>query len=910
MNVKKLTDQQLIQRAQDRDQDAFAELMKRHTPRILGLVMSNARQHQDAEEIQTDIWMAVWKNIRDLRNINSFGAWLNRIASNACKRYYTVGRQARNEIPHETSVIAEQLDELAASRYRERQLIADVKEAVHHLPQKLRSVGELFYLESWRINEIASEFRIPVGTVKTKLREIRTILRQEFDAPGVKQRDTLDKSERNRDHEVAPTTEVKKPMNIIKPAIFNVNQNDPTGESWGAPEDVFARFGKGKSKSVKLSPDGRYFAMSTVFGVWWYEVATMHPISLWNHIGRFVMKIDFSPDGKLVILSTVAPSVKVLEVETGETVFEVENQNAYSGLTCSSNGKWLAVADQEGHVRVFDINTGEQIAQMDRGEHKWKTNDIEGLTFTPDGTLLASMVRNHKKYSKDNEVLNPDDEDAQIYVWEPETGKPVVKFAGERFEISQDSRLIAGGSTDGTIIDDEARYTDVAVWDIATSEQIAYFTEHDNWIRSIAFSSCGKYIASNDDILMVWEIATGSVKDIYPNVEEPFYSNSGQLYAIEYPDKSSESPGFINYTMDVWNVETNERTLEVCMGVGGYWFAYEIAKACTNQLIKLPSDETMSNKIGKRDAKSEIPVFNIVDELDFYDLETDIAWIDDNTLVALSFDGLEFFDIGKKTHKNTHYFYDFVGEFVIMPSGEIRTLLCHNEERHKVWRVRTHDKPITKIPLPDEVYERNCGPEFSQMGDRIAVGCEAGNIYVWNISEPNNPLVLKGHKTDSGVSTFSPDGKRLISYSRGEPQRVWDIESSLEIGQLTFDNSNDPTGLVYAPCGKMLAVELKSEICILDADSFATLRSIPQPEPPRWRTTPLTFSSCSRYIAGSTMWEEGYESLAVRIWDVESCEQVAVLQGHGDLLIDLAFSPNGKLLAAGCMNGTIVMWEV
>ncbi len=892
MNVKKLTDQQLIQRVQHRDQEAFTELMKRYTPQIWGVVMSNARQHQDAEEIRTDIWMAVWKNIRDLRDIESFGAWLHRIASNACKRYYTVGRKARNEIPHEAAVIAEQLDELAASRYRERQLIADVKEAVHHLPQKLRSVGELFYLESWRINEIASEFGIPIGTVKTKLREIRTILRTEFDAEDVRGKDMLVKSERIRSREVAPTEQVKKSVKRRKPAIFNVNRDDPTGDSWGAPEGLFAKFGKGKEKSVELSPDGSYFAMSTVFGLWWYEVATMKPISLWNHFGRFAVNIGFSPDGKWVILSTVAPSVKVLEVETGKTVFEIEDQNAYAGLACSPNGKWVAVADQEGHVRVLDIHTGELIAQMDRGEHKWKTNDIEGLTFTPDGTLLASMVRNHKKYSKEKEVLNPEDEDAQIYVWEPETGKPVVKFTGEIFEVSQNSRLIAGGSSDGTLIDDELVFTDIAVWDIAAREQIAYFTEHTNWIRSIAFSPCGKYIASNDDILMVWEIATGSVQKVYPNVEQPFYSDSGQLFAIEYPDKPSDSPGFTNYTIDVWNVETNERTLEVCSGVGGYWFAYDIAKAYTNQLIELPAEGSI-NKESKGKATTNTPMLNVVHEFDFYDPGPEIEWIDDHTLVALSFDGLEFFDIDRMSHKNTLYFYDYLSGFVVLPSGEIQVISCN----HEPWRIRTHDRLITNIPLPDEMYDRNCCPEFSPLGDRIAVGCEMGNIYVWNIADPDNPSVLKAHKTDSDVSTFSPDGKRLISYSQGEPRRIWDIESLQEIGQLEFDNPNDPVGCVYSPCGEMIAVELKTEIRILDAESLTTLRSIPQPEPPRWRTTPLTFSPCSRFIAGATMWEEGYENLAVRIWDVESCEQVAVLRGHGDLLLDLAFSPNGKLLA-------------
>ncbi|RKU31063.1 hypothetical protein C6497_02690 [Candidatus Poribacteria bacterium] len=904
--MSNLTDEELIQHVQNRDQDAFSELITRWTPRIKGVVRSNSRHKLDAEEIHTDIWVAVWQNIIHLRNIESFGAWLHRIAFNTCKRYYTLTRQSRNEIPHEHSVIVEQIEQQAAARYREKQLMADIKEAIHHLPQKVRSVAELFYLESWHIKEIAVECNLPIGTVKTKLKEIRTLLRKEFDAEVTKGVSMTSKIVQPKN---TPTkTHTGKTSNNRRPAIFNVNPNEPTGESWGAPEGLFARFGKGEVKSVELSPDGSYFAMSTILGLWWYDVATMKPISLWDHIGRLVVGINFSPDGKWVILSNVTPSVKVVEVETGETVFEMEDQNAYAGLACSSNGKWVAVADQEGHVRVLDIHTGKQIAQMDRGEHKWKTNDIEGLTFTPDGSLLASMVRNHKKYSKDNEVMNPDDEDEQIYVWDPETGKPVVKFAGNTFEISQDSRLIAGASTDGTLTDDELLYSDVAVWDIATSEQITYFTEHSNWINSIAFSPCRKYIASEDETLLVWEIATGTVQKLIPNVQDPFYSNTGQLYAIRYPNKTEDAPGFTNYTVDVWNVETNEKTLEVCMGVGNYWFSYDIAKAYTNKLIELSADENRTNNKGK--STTDVPMFDVVHELSFLHPGPEIAWLDDHNLVALSFDGLEFFDIDKTSHKNTHYFYNYVSSFVVMPSSEIRVILCHHEERHKTWRIRTHDQPITKIPLPDEVYDRNCGPEFSPMGDRIAVGCEMGNIYVWNITDPDNPLVLKGHTDDSRVSTFSPDGQRLISYARDEPRRLWDLESCQEIDRLEIENSIDPIELVYSPCGKFIAAELRTEIRIYDAEDFTPLRSIPQTKPHYWRTTPLVFSPCSRFIAGATWWEEGYDNLAVRIWNIETCEQVGDLRGHGDLLVSLAFSPNGKLLSAGCMNGTIVLWEV
>ena len=884
---KNLTDEELIHLVQKRDQQAFAELIKRYTPRIRGVIHANARQIQDAEEIHTDIWMAVWKNIRNLRNIESFGAWLHRIAYNACRRYYTIGRQTRNEIPHDATVITEQLNEHAAARFREYQLIADIKETIHHLPKKLRSVAKLFYLESWQIREIASEFNMPIGTVKTKLREIRTLLRKEFDpAPLTAQT----KGETMKTESVQPQQNSEKVKKTVKPAIFNVDPNDPTGDNWRLHEGVYARFGKGEVKSVKLSPDGVHFAVGTTFGLWWYDVTTMQPISLWNNPQGCVFGIDFSPDGKLIILVTKHATIKVMEVTSGECVLEIEEQSAYAGLACSSNGKWIAIADYEGHVRVLDIHTGEQIAQMDRGEHKWKTNDIEGLTFTPDGERLASMVRNHRKYAKDNVCLNPDDETAQIYVWEPQTGKPLVKFPGETFAISQDSRLIAGRSTDGTLHDDELLYSDIAVWDITNSEQIAYFTEHNDEIMSIAFSTCGKYIASRDDILMEWEITTGSVKRVAPNFDEPFYANNGQLYAIRDVTRPD------GYAIDVWNVESNERALEVCSGVGGYWFSYDLAKAYTDLL---PAG-VIDNENTK--TADEIPNYEVVREHHFIFNHIAPVWIDDHTLVSDCWDGIVILDVDNRSIIEHQFFNDYIADYVVKSSREIIVLHCHNDGRTKVWRLRTHERNIAEIPVPDEVLDRSCGPQFSPKGDQIVCGSETGNVYLWNINDPENPSVLKGHQGDVYSVMFSPDGQRIISKDHDKRVLFWDLETCQEI-----DRSSIGMCFFFSPCGNLIAAYMKTEIRILNAHTFKILQTIPLPKP-NFDGVTFAFTHCGQYLAGA-LWSQTEQDI-VSIWEVKTGEQVTVLRGQTDIVAFLSFSPNSKILSGSCIDGTIVLWDV
>ena len=301
-----LTDAELIQLVQNRNEAAFTELIFRYTPRIWTIIVGNSRQRQDAEEIRNDVWMAVWQNIKGLQKVDSFGEWLQRIAYNACKRYYASGHRSGDEIPHTHAVLVEHIDQNATSRYRETQLIAEVKEVVHHLPEKVRSVAELYYLEAWHIKEIAEALDLPIGTVKTKLRETRALLREAFD--------------------VEPKEGVNT-MQDRRPARFNAVPDDPTGNTWALPEGAIVRFGKGllNKWKIKLSPDGTYFAMSTGMGLWWYDVFSTSPISLWETEGGSVNSFDFSHDGRWIVIANSDRMIKVLDVQSGECIIQIEN---------------------------------------------------------------------------------------------------------------------------------------------------------------------------------------------------------------------------------------------------------------------------------------------------------------------------------------------------------------------------------------------------------------------------------------------------------------------------------------------------------------------------------------------------------------------------------------------------------
>ena len=168
-----LTDEELIRRLQNGDEAAFAQLATRYSSRIWQLVVSHSRQIRDAEEIFQDIWVAVWENIGGLREVSSFGAWLRKIAWTTCRRYYTAKSRNRGEILQSAEKLAETIDRDVLARFRETELRTAVTEAVHQLPERVRAVAVLYYLELWTVKEIAKELGLADGTVKTRLRQIR-----------------------------------------------------------------------------------------------------------------------------------------------------------------------------------------------------------------------------------------------------------------------------------------------------------------------------------------------------------------------------------------------------------------------------------------------------------------------------------------------------------------------------------------------------------------------------------------------------------------------------------------------------------------------------------------------------------------------------------------------------------------
>ncbi len=685
-------------------------------------------------------------------------------------------------------------------------------------------------------------------------------------------------------------------MQNQKPAALNVIASDPIGNTWALPQDAIARFGKGDQESAKLSPDGRYLAVGTGVGLWWYDTTSMLPISLWEMERGLISSIDFSHNGRQIVIRNWDNIIKVMEVQSAECIYEMEMQGLH--FTLSSNNKWIASCDWQGIVRVYDIQKGEFLAQMDRGEHKWKSNDISHLEFSPDGNLLAATAQNQKFWSPDDDrVLLPDREGEQIYLWNPETGELILKFAGNDFVFSADSRLMAGASPDDSHSSSDVERIDscVSVWDVVSRERIAHFSGHDDWVQSITFSPCGKFIASCDETLRVWELATGTQKMVYEKCYDTFYSPQGVLFGFVFPSDD---------TIEVWNMDSQQKALKFPQSVN-FGLAKERVFAYMRE-HQFQIAEIIVNK------QADSIQWSFPIEHRIYHRKPDplVVWVDDEKLASCWHrQGIVLWDIVEKRVRERLLESEEIHVFTVLPDGKMLAALVSSKyDATKVWDVANPDKPIAEFNA-NVWWERH--QAFSPAGDRMAAGStEDGKVYVWNLQQPEHPMILTGHAKKHIYSlAFSPGGKRLVTGSDDNTARLWDVELGKHITILPMDEHHTPIKVLFSPCSSLIAGGLGSEIRLWCAEKLTTQLTIPQPEDSQ-RTHALAFSPCGKYLASGTWWQKGMKKMAIRIWDIATSENIHTFWGHNSDVQSLAFSPNGTMLASGSFDGTILLWDM
>ena len=165
-------------------------------------------------------------------------------------------------------------------------------------------------------------------------------------------------------------------------------------------------------------------------------------------------------------------------------------------------------------------------------------------------------------------------------------------------------------------------------------------------------------------------------------------------------------------------------------------------------------------------------------------------------------------------------------------------------------------------------------------------------------------FTLTGHETWALSSAYSPDGKYLATIGYDGTTIIWDALNGKEFLRLpgtTKPSDNiSPQRIAYSPDGKSLAVCDSNQVKIYNPSTGAlsmTLMGHPKD------ASAVAFSPDGKRLASGGL--DG----SIRIWDTLSGDSLHTLAGHTDLIEGLAFSPDGKWLASASDDATLKIWD-
>jgi RNA polymerase sigma-70 factor, ECF subfamily len=161
---------ELIARCKSGDQTAFRQLFHRHRDDVMRLVYRLMGQRADVEDVVQEVFVQVFRSLRDFRGDSKFSTWVHRVTVNVVLMTRRAARSRpvfAGEPPNPNLTSAHQTlpDEETA---RNQRMVA-FQRCIERLTEKKRLVFVLHELEGLSTVEIAEIVSIPVLTVRTRL---------------------------------------------------------------------------------------------------------------------------------------------------------------------------------------------------------------------------------------------------------------------------------------------------------------------------------------------------------------------------------------------------------------------------------------------------------------------------------------------------------------------------------------------------------------------------------------------------------------------------------------------------------------------------------------------------------------------------------------------------------------------
>ena len=174
------SDRSLVEKSLRGDMSSFEALIARYQKAVFHIVLYKCRNYFDAEDLSQDIFLAAYRALRTLKDLDNFGGWLFGIAHNRANKWYQRQR---------TKVIKfQEIQRMKAEEALENRPVYDdspapgevLSQSLLKLPAEVRQVLVLKYLEGQSYDAIEERMGINFHRIDYLIRKGKALLRQKM----------------------------------------------------------------------------------------------------------------------------------------------------------------------------------------------------------------------------------------------------------------------------------------------------------------------------------------------------------------------------------------------------------------------------------------------------------------------------------------------------------------------------------------------------------------------------------------------------------------------------------------------------------------------------------------------------------------------------------------------------------
>lgn len=670
------------------------------------------------------------------------------------------------------------------------------------------------------------------------------------------------------------------------------------------PDGAITRFGKGGINTMRFSLDGTLLAVGTDIGVWLYDRTSgeAKPLQA-NSLGQS-NAIAFSSNGRILASGGSSnPILQLWDISTGAQLPYISlptskhlhlmnkkdgtHEKSVAALSFPKSKGSLLSLSYAGSFNYWNITTGKELS-------KHRTDfDSEGvLALSQNGSNFACGYWN-----------------GEIWIGDATTGKLTVKLKGHGRSIkflskntkyrrvraltfSTDGKLLASGSEDKT----------VQIWSINRYKKLATLKGHKGWVSALTFSEDGKYLASGgtESNVHLWDV------DKKRNVAV-FEGHTNGILAMAFSsDGKTLATGGADGTIRFWDV--NAQKADSIFATGHTEWVRDISFSLDNSKVSV-ANYNATAEIWDIKSASQLDVFNINPQKISYAiaLSPDGSHLASHNIegnITFNVDGwdtvIEYYNSDKTRLWNLDDKTELppipgvFGDMAFSPDNEI--LACKSLEDVLPWQ-KTTDSEVGRR-LSSVV-----GRSKEILITKVRTGTELNRIHV---GKRGGPLSGGGLYADISLM-FSPEGSIFAA-----GRRIWNMDTWEQLPIFTPENT---AIMAFSKNSQFLAIQKNrtydkdiSVWNIFTLNKPQKLKTIELPYTLENRA--LTLSPNGAILVESTkMAFDTYCEANISLWDVNTGEKLLSLPGHTEPIETLVFSHDGKILASGSEDGTVLLWD-